>query len=79
MVANVIKSMNRFNPKKLLYTRWTKRYPVNNEKHYIVNKLELDHDNHITLCVIEAIINNKEYEIDWHMLQNEDIWIQGWQ
>lgn len=70
--------MNRINPKKLHSTRWTKRSCHDKEKHFIVNAIEFDETERVIGCVLEAIINKNEYEIDWRELKDDDIWIHGW-
>lgn len=70
--------MNRFNPQKLLNSKWTAVNPVQKEKHFLITKLEFDERGNVIRCVIEAVISNREESIDWKELENEDNWVQGW-
>ncbi len=70
--------MNQINPKKLNNSKWTKINPSGSEKHFIINKVIFDEYENVKLCVLQAVINNKEYDIDWRTLKNDDEWIHGW-
>ena len=70
--------MNQINPKKLKLSNWTAVNPKNKEKHFIVSKVVLDEENNVSLCLIEAVMSNKESSIDWKALKNSDHWKQGW-
>ncbi|GAB6139698.1 TIGR02450 family Trp-rich protein [Methylosoma difficile] len=70
----------RINPEKLLLSKWTAVTPRNKEKHFLVTKLIRDDDNgQIIACLLEAVINKNEYQIDWRELQESAHWQQGWQ
>jgi tryptophan-rich hypothetical protein len=71
--------MNPVNPKALLNSKWTKVSIKNKEKHFTVTLVEKDEEQNVVLCVIEAVINNHEYSIDWRELKNSSKWQQGWQ
>jgi tryptophan-rich hypothetical protein len=70
--------MNQINPKKLKLSKWTAVNPQNKEKHFIVSKVTFDEENNVSLCVIEAVMSNKESSIDWKTLKNSAHWKQGW-
>lgn len=70
--------MNQINPKKLKLSKWTAVNPKNKEKHFIVSKVFFDEENNVSLCLIEAVMSNKESSIDWKALKNSDHWKQGW-
>lgn len=70
--------MNQINPKKLKLSKWTAVNPKNKEKHFIVSKVVFDEENNVSLCLIEAVMSNKESSIDWKALKNSDHWKQGW-
>ena len=70
--------MNQINPKKLKLSKWTAVNPRNKEKHFIVSKVVFDEENNVSLCLIEAVMSNKESSIDWKALKNSDHWKQGW-
>ena len=70
--------MNRLNPDKLLMSKWTAAQPGQRERHFIVTRLILAGDETIIGCVLEAVINNNTYEIDWRELQDSTRWLAGW-
>ena len=70
--------MNRFNPKKLLNSKWTSAQPENKELHFIVIKLIKNEDETITGCVIEAVMTKNNYQLTLEALKNTDTWIMGW-
>ena len=70
--------MNRFNPDKLLMSRWTTAQPGQHERHFIVTRLIRTEDETIIGCVLEAVINKNTYEIDWRELQDSTRWFTGW-
>ncbi|MGB5446988.1 MAG: TIGR02450 family Trp-rich protein [Psychromonas sp.] len=71
--------MNRISPKSLLQSKWTKITVVNKERHFVVTELEFDEDKKIIRCVIQAVINHAEYEINWRELKDKNQWLIGWQ
>lgn len=70
--------MNKFNPKKLLMSKWTAANPKKKELHFIITKLIKDEEEMIIACTLEAVMNKNTYEIDWKLLKNNDVWIMGW-
>lgn len=70
--------MNKFNPGKLLNSKWTAVNPSQKEKHFLVTKLEFDENGKVFHCLMEAVISNRARSIDWKELENEDEWLQGW-
>lgn len=70
--------MNKFNPRKLLNSKWTAVHPFQKEKHFLITKLEFDEDGDVFHCLMEAVISNRAEPIDWKKLENEDNWLQGW-
>jgi tryptophan-rich hypothetical protein len=71
--------MNKVNVKSLLHSKWTKMSVTNKEKHFVITELELNEDKRIVRCVIQAVINHTDYEIDWRDLKNSQQWRIGWQ
>ena len=71
--------MNKVSPKALLHSKWTKITVENKEKHFVITKLTFDEDQRVTACVIEAVINNNEYVINWRDLKDSKQWKIGWQ
>lgn len=71
--------MNRISPKALLHSKWTKQIVESKEKHFVITELAFDDDKNVVHCVIQAVINKKEYQIHWRELKNKDVWLQGWQ
>lgn len=71
--------MNKFNPKKLLLSKWTALQPKEKEKHFIVVKIEFDETKTDVLsCTLEALMTKKQYETYPEELQNNQAWLQGW-
>jgi tryptophan-rich hypothetical protein len=70
--------MNRFNPDKLLMSKWTATRPEQRERHFIVTGLIRSEDETITGCVLEAVINKNTYEISWRELRDSTRWLAGW-
>ena len=70
--------MNRFNPRKLLNSKWTAVYPVNKEKHFLVTEVEFDEQGDVIHCLVEAVMTRRSMAISWQTLKNEDHWRLGW-
>ncbi len=70
--------MNKFNPMKLMLSKWTAVQPKNREKHFIVTELIRDEQENIIACQIEAVVTGKSSTIDWVMLKDSRIWSMGW-
>ncbi|EJG1991251.1 hypothetical protein BBM25_01470 [Vibrio parahaemolyticus] len=70
--------MNRIHSKKLLHSKWTATSPKNKEKHFVVTEMELDEDGNVVKCVIEAVMNKREQEMNWQDLKDPELWRQGW-
>ncbi|MFI3137734.1 MAG: TIGR02450 family Trp-rich protein [Methylococcaceae bacterium] len=72
--------MNQINPNKLLLSKWTAVHPKQKERHFIVTKLIRAETPlaEIIACELEAVINNKVYEIDWQTLKDKTSWQMGW-
>ena len=71
--------MNKISPKALLHSKWTKIDVINKEKHFTITKVNVDEDQRIIECIIEAIMSHNEYEINWRDLKNSQLWKIGWQ
>lgn len=71
--------MNQVSPKTLLNSKWTKTAVSNREKHFAIIEVERDENNKVLSCIIQAVINNNEYDIDWRELKDSKKWRQGWQ
>lgn len=71
--------MNRVNPKVLINSKWTKLSVENKEKHFSITKVEFDEQKNVVECLIAAVINDKEYAINWRDLKDPTIWRFGWQ
>jgi tryptophan-rich hypothetical protein len=70
--------MTKVNPKKLLNSKWTSTSPKQKEKHFMVDEVEYDEDDHVIHCLLVAVINRKQYEIDWRSLNDTKAWLVGW-
>lgn len=71
--------MNQVHPKALLNSKWTKVEVVNKEKHFTVTKLEFDENQNVIDCALEAVINCREYPVNWRELKDPKHWKIGWQ
>jgi tryptophan-rich hypothetical protein len=69
---------HQINPNKLLLSKWTAVRPINKEKHFLVTRLIRDEQEVLVACVLEAVINHREYEMDWRQLTDSGIWQTGW-
>lgn len=70
--------MIHINPKKLLNSKWTRVSPSYKEKHFIIVDVGFDELGAVESCIIEAVINSKEYSINWKVLKDQNNWQQGW-
>jgi len=70
--------MNKFNPKKLLNSKWTAINPISKEKHFIVTEVEVDETGKVVSCAIEAVISRCPASIPWQDLKDTSLWAQGW-
>jgi len=70
--------VNRINPKKLLYSKWTAVAPVNREKHFMITDVEVDEEGQVIGCEIEAVLSRRQMQIDWSELKDDARWLQGW-
>ena len=61
-----------------MHSKWTAVAPVNREKHFMVVELIKDELEVIQECILEAVINKKQYTIAWQELKKHDKWQQGW-
>jgi tryptophan-rich hypothetical protein len=66
------------NPEKLHLSKWTAVKPENKEKHFLVTKLIRDDQEKVIACIVEAVINHREYELDWCLLKDPMVWLSGW-
>lgn len=71
--------MNKVSPKALLHSKWTKVNVENKEKHFVITTLTFDEEQRVSHCVIEAVINHNEYDINWRDLKDSSQWKLGWQ
>jgi len=70
--------LNKFNPKKLLNSKWTAVHPTNKEKHFLVTKVSYDENGDVILCKLEAVFSKRVAAINWKELTRADKWKQGW-
>ncbi|MFK8028819.1 MAG: TIGR02450 family Trp-rich protein [Gammaproteobacteria bacterium] len=70
--------MNKFNPKKLLNSKWTAVKPVRKEKHFIVSSIESMDDGTVESISLEAVISKRTAQVDWRELEDSSQWRQGW-
>ncbi|MGY2442151.1 TIGR02450 family Trp-rich protein [Pseudomonas sp. SDO52101_S400] len=70
--------MNRFNPSKLLLSKWTAALPQNREKHFLVTELFRDEDGTVLEIELQAVLTRRSQQLDWQALQDEAHWKMGW-
>ncbi len=70
--------MNKVSSKALLQSKWTKIDVCNKEKHFVITKVNVDEDQRIIECIIEAVISHHQYSINWRDLKNSQLWKIGW-
>ncbi len=68
----------QINPENLLLSKWTAVQPANKEKHFLVTRLDRDEQEIVVACVLEAVINHREIELDWQLLKDASSWLPGW-
>ncbi|MFZ2449009.1 MAG: TIGR02450 family Trp-rich protein [Methylovulum miyakonense] len=59
-------------------SKWTALQPEHKEKHFWVTSLVNDGQEAIIACILEAVINRHEYQIDWRLLEDTSVWQTGW-
>lgn len=70
--------MNQVHPKTLLHSKWTRANVEQKEKHYLVTDVEFDENHKVVRCVIEAVINRRQFELNWRELKDPELWQIGW-
>jgi len=72
--------VNKFNPKKLLNSKWTAVNPQNRELHFIVVKLieSEEQEGEIQGCLLQSVMHKKDYQIACMDLKDGSVWQQGW-
>lgn len=69
---------NRFNPQKLLLSKWTARQPQNREKHFLVSELICDEEGVVLQVQLQAVLSRRSELIDWRELRDSERWQIGW-
>lgn len=71
--------MNRFQPKKLLMSKWTAVAPLDRQKHFIVTDCLVDEETQEVIgCTLEAVMTKNKFEITPESLKDSQKWRQGW-
>lgn len=70
--------MNRFNPDKLLLSKWTAAHPQNKEKHFLVTELERNEDGVLLQIELQAVYTKRSQRLDWQVLRDDQLWLLGW-
>lgn len=70
--------MNRFNPEKLLLSKWTASHPQNKEKHFLITELLRDEQGVLLQVELQAIHSRRSQWIDWRTLRDDQTWLLGW-
>ena len=71
--------MRRINPNKLLQSKWTAARPQNREKHFLVSELFCDEAGSVLQVELQAVLTRRSEQIDWRQLQDDEVWLSGWQ
>ena len=71
--------MNRIRPRKLLLSKWTAAKPINREKHFLVTELLSDEEGVIQEVELQAVLTQRNERLSWQVLQDNGIWLMGWQ
>jgi tryptophan-rich hypothetical protein len=71
--------MRRLNPNKLLLSKWTAARPQNREKHFLVSELLCDEAGTVLQVELQAVLTRRSEQIDWRQLQDDEVWLSGWQ
>jgi tryptophan-rich hypothetical protein len=68
------------NFKKFLNSKWTANFPENKEKHFVVEKVDLNEKDSqiVEIVYLRAVYTNKLYSYDPVELENSDKWTKGW-
>jgi tryptophan-rich hypothetical protein len=72
-------ALKKINPKKLQNSKWTAINSIDKQKHWVIINVQYDEDQRVVECVIQAIINKQETNINWRDLNDSAMWKQGWQ
>ncbi|WP_415844811.1 TIGR02450 family Trp-rich protein [Stutzerimonas zhaodongensis] len=70
--------MNRFNPDKLLLSKWTAVQPKNKEKHFLVTELQRDEEGVVLQVELQAVYSRRSEWLDWQLLRDDQQWFLGW-
>ncbi|HDY97686.1 MAG TPA: TIGR02450 family Trp-rich protein [Pseudomonas sabulinigri] len=69
----------RFNPRKLLHSKWTARAPQKREKHFMVTACHWNDDETELLSIeLQAVLTGNCYPLEWRQLRDSEAWLQGW-
>ncbi len=71
-------ALKKINPKKLQNSKWTAINSIHKQKHWVIINVQYDEEQRVVECVIQAIINKKETNINWRDLNDATMWTQGW-
>lgn len=71
-------AVNRFNPRKLLHSKWTAVQPRNREKHFLVTDVFCDEAGVPQSCLLEAVHSHRELRLEWRELKDTAVWLIGW-
>jgi len=64
-----------------LLSKWTAVQPYNKQKHFLVTRVIGNEQEMVVACILEAVIDHKEYELDWRVLRvlkDASSWSPGW-
>ncbi len=69
---------NKIKNKKVINSKWELVKPNKKEKNFLYSELEVDGNNNVIHCLIEAVISHRVQPINWAELKENEHWIQGW-
>lgn len=70
--------MNRINPHKLMFSKWTANNPQKREKHFVVVGCQRDEEDNVVAVEIEAVLTRRSEILPWQRLQDSTQWLMGW-
>lgn len=70
--------MKRISSNQLLNSKWTAVNPSNQEKHFLVTKIELEKQGQVNHCQMMAVMTKRRFLIDWQQLNDDSQWLMGW-
>ncbi|MGZ8442373.1 MAG: TIGR02450 family Trp-rich protein [Candidatus Binatia bacterium] len=70
--------MNQIIHKKLALSKWTAVRPEHSEKHFLIQSVTQRRRNVPATCLLEAVLNRHQFELDCYVLKDSSRWLSGW-